>query len=301
MAQVMDPQTAVLHIPNMIRSDEYGYRTTVDGKDVSPLTVIPLNEPFTISKPGGPSFILKRFADGYYACSCPAWKYGTERDKLRKTCPHLKEILGDSYETERIAIAKEAKSTVWESNNFRRATSDSHHARQTHAKSMLDDHFRQLSQSQPEIQASIGGNATAPAPSASNPRKDDADNAVSNSNSDPKPQPRDNDAKGALVDSDTETEEEEVSQAGPSRPAPPLASTSNHAISAPSGSRTRPAYEHSDDENYGLDPDDVQVSPSKRARRGRKSAGDDDDNKVRLILAGSCFSWHYFADALPFQ
>ncbi|KAJ1029514.1 hypothetical protein NDA13_002761 [Ustilago tritici] len=192
---VIDTETAVLHIPRMIRQDEYGYRTSVDTKDVAPLTVVPLNEPFRISKPGGAAstFILKRFAEGCYVCSCPAWKFSTERDKMRKTCSHLKDILGEQYETERISLAKEAKSTP-----------------------------------------------------------------------------------------------------GPSRCTPPAALVFGAAVTeSPSAIRTRPAPQYSDDDSNGFDPDDVQLSPTKRARRGKKPTRDDDDDKASLLLAKP---WLFDAD-----
>ena len=283
MADVIDPQTAVLHIPKMIRQDEYGYRTSVDAKEVPPLTVIPLNQSFPISKQGAPavsSFTLKRFAEGYYVCSCPAWKFSVERDKMRKTCSHLKDILGENYETERIAIAKEAKSTIFEHIKFRRTTSDGHHARHTHAKSVLDDHFRQVSQSQgdgpaPQIETSSVAMEEA--------RKVPADGASRSSGahtmSISKPSPRSTSAPRTADSSDTETEDEEVvaSQAGPSTRPAISASTSASNLA----SQTRPADDKDDAHEYGFDPDDVQMSPSKRARRARNSALDSDD-KVSL-------------------
>lgn len=285
MADVIDPVTAVLHIPKMIRQDEYGYRTSVDGKEVSPLTVVPLNQAFPISKAGGPasaSFVLKRFAEGYYVCSCPAWKFSTERDKMRKTCSHLKDVLGEQYEIDRIALAKEAKSTVFQHSKFRRTTSDGHHARHTHAKSVLDDHFRQLSQSQPEASSSNlfrGASNT----SAS---KDHDNRSIERRNGD-RP---DNPSKGRVTpiqdeaDSDTETEEEGAvaSQTAPSQQSGPTASTSAIPASTSLAGRSRAAYDNSDGDDYDFDPDDVQTSPSKRARRGGRSArNDDDDDKVR--------------------
>ena len=285
MADVIDPVTAVLHIPKMIRQDEYGYRTSVDAKEVSPLTVLPLNQAFPISKIGGPassSFVLKRLADGYYVCSCPAWKFSTERDKMRKTCTHLKDVLGEQYEAERIALAKEAKSTVFEHSKFRRTTSDVHHARHNHAKNMLDDHFRQLSQGQPDISSSRP-NIAASDPVASTSAHTDVPTPSSRNTNSVTSKPRMAPAAQAQDDSDTETEEEEVtlSQSVAPRPADPSASVYKYQAPTASTSRTRPAYDDSDDDNYGLNPDDVQISPSKRARRGRRSALDNgDDDKV---------------------
>lgn len=286
MADVIDPQTAVLHIPKMIRQDEYGYRTSVDGKEVPPLTVIPLNQAFHISKAGGSassSFILKRFAEGYYVCSCPAWKFSTERDKMRKTCTHLKDVLGEQYEHDRIALAKEAKSTIFEHSKFRRTTSDGHHARHTHAKSMLDDHFRQLSQSQPDVPSSN----KAPGSSLNEvPSRTPIDEPTRPRSTDPvntsKPTPRSASAPQAAGDSDTETEEEDFvpSKAVPSHRPVTSTSTSVHPISSTGAGNTRPAYDDDDTVDYGFDPDDVQRSPSKRARRGKKSARDSDDDKV---------------------
>ncbi|CBQ72011.1 related to DNA ligase [Sporisorium reilianum SRZ2] len=292
MADVIDPETAVLHIPKMIRQDEYGYRTSVDGKEVSPLTVIPLNQAFPISKAGGPassSFVLKRFVEGYYVCSCPAWKFSTERDKMRKTCTHLKDVLGEQYEHDRIALAKEAKSTIFEHTKFRRTTSDGHHARHTHAKSMLDDHFRQLSQSQPDVSASLSPNTAAATKGSSTtllnggatrPRSNDTTNT---SNSAPRKAP----APQPAEDSDTETEDEEVvaSQAGPSHRPMTSASTSVQPAPSIAAGQSRPACDDDDNDEYGFDPDGVQTSPSKRARRGKKSARDSDDDKVSLLLA----------------
>lgn len=285
MADVIDPQTAVLHIPRMIRQDEYGYRTSVDGKDVAPLTVVPLNEPFRISKPGGAAstFVLKRFADGYYVCSCPAWKFSTERDKMRKTCSHLKDILGEAYEAERISLAKESKSTVWEQTKFRRTASDGHHARHTQAKNVLDDHFRQLSQSQSQPEASTSNlnipaaKSAAPQPASNPPTADKPRTPTRASASQPKPATK----KELQADSDTETEDEELlpSQPGHSHRTPPTTSTFGAAVTAsPSAIRTRPAAQDSDDDNNGFDPDDVQMSPTKRARRGKRSTRDDDDD-----------------------
>ncbi|EST07741.1 DNA ligase, ATP-dependent, central [Kalmanozyma brasiliensis GHG001] len=284
MADVIDPVTAILHIPKMIRQDEYGYRTSVDGKEVTPLTVIPLNEPFRITKAGSPSFILKRFREGYYVCSCPAWKFSTERDKMRKTCAHLKDVLGEQYETDRVALAKEAKSTIFEHSKFRRTTSDGHHARHSHAKGLLDDHFRQMSQS--ESQLDVQGTTHAAGPSTSAAASSSSktiDIIASDRPRTPPPKTSGLSSKAkarAKDDSDTETEDEMVvgSQAGPSRPSQAAAITSTQAR------QSRPAYDDSDENEYGLDPDDVQLSPSKRARRGKRSAVDDDD-KVSLLLA----------------
>ncbi|KAJ1027261.1 hypothetical protein NDA18_003270 [Ustilago nuda] len=288
MEDVIDTETAVLHIPRMIRQDEYGYRTSVDAKDVAPLAVVPLNEPFRISKPGGAAstFILKRFVEGYYVCSCPAWKFSTERDKMRKTCSHLKDILGEQYETERISLAKEAKSTVWEQTKFRRTTSDGLHARHTQAKNVLDDHFRQLSQSQPETSTS---NLKKPASTSKKPSRghstiDKIGTSSSTSALQAKPASR----TGVQAESDTETEEEEftVSQPGPSRRTPPEALVFGAAVTeSPSVIRTRPAPQGSDDDSNGFDPDDVQLSPTKRARRGKKLTCDDEDDKASLLLA----------------
>lgn len=281
MADVMDRDTAVLHIPKMIRQDEYGYRTSVDGKEVSPLTVVPLDKAFPISKMNGPatsSVVLRRFADGYYVCSCPAWKFSSERDKMRKTCQHLKDVLGEDYEAERISLAKEAKSAVWEQTRFRRTTSDGHQARHNHAKSVLDSHYQQRSQSQSEASSSNLGivPSTSAAPSFS--RKDIISEATRNNSSVSKP--LSTHANATQGDSDTETEEEDMSPSQPprrSRPAPPQTSTLAHPVSTASSTRARSVYEDNDDDHYGLDPDDVQISPSKRARRGGKYTRDDDD------------------------
>lgn len=284
MADVIDPDTAVLHIPRMIRQDEYGYRTSVEGKEVSPLTVVPLNQAFPISKSGGPasaSFVLKRFADGYYVCSCPAWKFSTERDKMRKSCSHLKDVLGETYENDRIALAKEAKSTVFEHTKFRRTTSDGHHARHTHAKSMLDDHFRQLSQSQSDLLPTSQTNLVASS-SVNNANGKRSDHRVPEERSASTSKFRVTPVQ-AEQDSDTETEGEEVvtsrgtATSGPSRlPAP--AATQPSATAG----RTRSAYHGDEDDDFGLDQDDAHASPSKRARRGKRSAGDSDDDKVRI-------------------
>lgn len=154
MSDVIDAETGVLRIPKMVREDEYGYRTSIDGKTVSPLTVLPLSQDFTITKSGGAvSATLKRFKDGFYSCSCPAWKFSAERDKFRKTCSHLQDVLGQNYENERIAIAKESTSNVWVTTKTRRSTSDSVHVRQAQAKSLLDNHYREQSQTQPSISA----------------------------------------------------------------------------------------------------------------------------------------------------
>nr|CDI52660.1 related to DNA ligase [Melanopsichium pennsylvanicum 4] len=295
MADVIDLHTAVLHIPKMIRQDEYGYRTSVDGKDVAPLTAIPLNNPFRISKPDGApysSFVLKRFADGYYVCSCPAWKFSTVRDKMRKTCTHLMDVLGENYENERIALAKEAKSNIFEHINFRRTTSDGHHARHMQAKSLLDDHFKHLSHSQPDLSPSRSNNtaSTSAAQSTSNKlyTNEAGESASSTIYTTNKPPPALPKAKGMQGDSDTETENEEVSlsQAAASRPDQLSIPIAGNHVSRSSYTRTRPAYVDSDDENFGFDPDDVQISPSKRARRGRRTVlQNDDDDKVSLLLA----------------
>ncbi|SNX83078.1 related to DNA ligase [Melanopsichium pennsylvanicum] len=295
MADVIDLHTAVLHIPKMIRQDEYGYRTSVDGKDVAPLTAIPLNNPFRISKPDGApysSFVLKRFADGYYVCSCPAWKFSTVRDKMRKTCTHLMDVLGENYENERIALAKEAKSNIFEHINFRRTTSDGHHARHMQAKSLLDDHFKHLSHSQPDLSPSRSNNtaSTSAAQSTSNKlyTNEAGESASSTIYTTNKPPPALPKAKGMQGDSDTETENEEVSlsQAAASRPDQLSIPIAGNHVSRSSYTRTRPAYVDSDDENFGFDPDDVQISPSKRARRGRRTVlQNDDDDKPWLLDA----------------
>ncbi|CDS01956.1 hypothetical protein [Sporisorium scitamineum] len=287
MADVIDLETAVLHIPKMIRQDEYGYRTSVDGKEVSPLAVVPLNQAFPICKAGGPassSFVLKRFAEGYYVCSCPAWKFSTERDKMRKTCTHLKGVLGEQYENDRIALAKESKSTIFEHTKFRTTTSDGHHARHTHAKSVLDDHFRQLSQSQSDAHITDAVNVSS---------KTLIDGAIRTRNTDvtnsSNPAPRRTSAQQVQQDSDTETEEEDAvaSQAAPSHPSTTPVSTSVQPTPSTGAGPTRPAYDDDDDDNdeYGFNPDDVQVSPLKRARRRKRSARDSDDERVSLLLA----------------
>lgn len=314
MADVIDPQTAVLHIPKMIRQDEYGYRTSVDGKEVSPLTIIPLNQPFPISKAGGSassSFVLKRFAEGYYVCSCPAWRFSTERNKMRKTCTHLKDVLGEQYENDRIALAKEAKSTVFEHSKFRRTTSDGHHARHTHAKSMLDDHFRQLSQSQTDDVPSTSANTAGPTCELSKTPIDGATHSRSTDETNTSDSaPRRTSVQQEQDDSDTETEEEDVvaSQAAPSHRAVTLASTPVQPTTPTVAGNIRPAYDDDDNDEYGFDPDDVQTSPSKRARRGKKSAADSDDDKVsrwsrplprRRRILSNFVSFHYATRPLP--
>lgn len=284
MADVIDPDTAVLHIPKMIRQDEYGYRTSNDGKDISPLTVIPLDTAFPTSKASGPasvSFVLKRFAEGYYVCSCPAWKFSTERDKMRKTCSHLKDCLGERYETERIALAKEAKSTGFDNARLRRTTSDGYHARHTHAKSVLNDHFRQLSHSQPEISLSDISKGF----SGDEIRNDQGRPSIDTPSRDFPASPtqaRPTHVQNEL-NSDTETEDEEVvaSQANQSRPSGPTSARSTTPISKTHVGNNRRAYNDHDDDEYGFDPEDVQMSPSKRARRGNRSNYNSDDEKVR--------------------
>lgn len=288
MADVIDPDTAVLHIPKMIRQDEYGYRTSNDGKDISPLTVIPLDTAFPTSKASGPasvSFVLKRFAEGYYVCSCPAWKFSTERDKMRKTCSHLKDCLGERYETERIALAKEAKSTGFDNARLRRTTSDGYHARHTHAKSVLNDHFRQLSHSQPEISLSDISKGF----SGDEIRNDQGRPSIDTPSRDFPASPtqaRPTHVQNEL-NSDTETEDEEVvaSQANQSRPSGPTSARSTTPISKTHVGNNRRAYNDHDDDEYGFDPEDVQMSPSKRARRGNRSNYNSDDEKVSLLLA----------------
>ncbi|ETS63010.1 hypothetical protein PaG_02782 [Moesziomyces aphidis] len=276
MAEVIDPETAVLHIPKMIRQDEYGYRTSVEAKDVAPLSHMPLNEPFHISRPGtaASSFVLKRFAEGYYICSCPAWKFSTERDKMRKTCQHLMDVLGETYETERISLAQEAKSTIWEINKFRRTTSQGHHTRHMHAKGVLDDHFRQLSQSQPE-------------PSTSNLEKAKDPSASEKAGSEAGPSKTSQRRAKPANDSETETETEDeiLHETQPTRAASPSPAVPKPATAAASLSRSRPDDQDEDEDRDAFDPDSVHASPSKRARRGRASACDDSDDKISLLLA----------------
>lgn len=288
MAEVIDPETAVLHIPKMIRQDEYGYRTSVEAKDVAPLSHMPLNEPFHISRPGtaASSFVLKRFAEGYYICSCPAWKFSTERDKMRKTCQHLTDVLGETYETERISLAQEAKSTIWEINKFRRTTSQGHHTRHMHAKGVLDDHFRQLSQSQPE-------------PSTSNLEKAKDPSASGKVGSEAGPSKTSQRRAKPANDSETETETEDeaLHETQPIRAASPSPAVPKPATAAASLSRSRPDDQDEDEDRDAFDPDSVHASPSKRARRGRASARDDSDDKVgwrssALVLFLSFLSAH---------
>ncbi|PWZ00472.1 hypothetical protein BCV70DRAFT_199750 [Testicularia cyperi] len=315
MAEVIDPETAVLHIPKMIRQDDYGYRTSVEGKEVTPLTIIPFGNEFKIAKNAGKTtFTLRRLRDGYYVCSCPSWKFSTERDKMRKTCPHLTDILGEDYERERIGIAKEAKSTVWESNKFRRTVSDSLHARHNQAKSMLDAHYKHLSSSQPSAapSSSTSGpvdpqssncqhvptmSAAAPASRESTslqvpagPKRStitaDASTSTSHVVADStRPlQPPQRDAG-----SDTETEDEESLPSG-SRTIPKSGPTT------PSRSSTRRVRADggpncdSDDDDFV---DDLEISPTKRARYGRGRRRHDDDDKVSLLLAKN---WQLDAD-----
>lgn len=277
MAEVIDPETAVLHIPKMIRQDEYGHRTSVEAKDVVPLSHIPLNEPFHISRPGttASSFVLKRFAEGYYICSCPAWKFSTERDKMRKTCQHLKDVLGEAYETERISLAQEAKSTIWEINKFRRTTSQGHHTRHMHAKGVLDDHFRQLSQSQPEPSTSKLENGKDP-PVPDQAGSEAGPSKPSGSTLKRREKPA-NDSE-----TETETEDEALPETQRTRTGPPLPppTVPKPPTATASLSRSRPVDEDEDEDREAFDPDSIHASPSKRARRGRASARDDTDNKV---------------------
>lgn len=264
MAEVIDADTAVLNIPEMIREDEYGYRTVIEGKSVSPLTTLPLEEGFKISKSSGAiSVTLKRFADGSYTCTCPAWKYSTERHKSRKTCPHLADVLGQAYEQERLAIAKESDSNVWQTSKTRRAPSDSAQVRQARAKSMLDKHYRDLSRSQSSASASI-------APSS--PKLD----AVSSSSLKKRPvteQPRAQmenrfrDAAGG----ESDTEEEESS----------LPSSSIVTTQKPTSGRSPQAEIPTKPNVHRLSHDDSDdtLSASKKSRR-RHKAMDEQDEKV---------------------
>ncbi len=290
MAEVIDPETAVLHIPKMIRQDEYGYRTSVEAKDVAPLSHMPLNEPFHISRPGtaASSFVLKRFAEGYYICSCPAWKFSTERDKMRKTCQHLKDVLGETYETERISLAQEAKSTIWEINKFRRTTSQGHHTRHMHAKGVLDDHFRQLSQSQPEPSTSNLEKAKIPQPQEKQaakqvpvkPPRSVAPNRPMTARQRPRPRTR----------LSTKTQ--------PTRAASPSPAVPKPATAAASLSRSRPDDQDEDEDRDAFDPDSVHASPSKRARRGRASGARRLRRQGRLAVLSSR-SLHFFLSAHP--
>lgn len=268
MCDVIDAESGILNIPRMVREDEYGYRTSIEGKTVSPLTVLPLAQDFKITKSGGAvSATLKRFEDGFYTCSCPAWKFSTERDKFRKTCSHLQDVLGLNYENERIAIAKESRSNVWETTKARRTTSDSAQVRQAQAKSLLDNHYRELSQSQPSTSAVPAGSmlkrSTPQTSSAMISKTQQPAGTVKSV-----PEAKDDCASGS------ETEEEELAR-------PSSLSTSSFLNSGPEPPKEvlkkRQIHHLSDNED-----NPSQASSSKKPRR-RQKATDDDDEKVCRI------------------
>ncbi|KAN0060697.1 hypothetical protein ACQY0O_007355 [Thecaphora frezii] len=267
MASIIHPDNATLTIPEMIRSDEYGLKSTVSAKTLSPRTLIPLATPYSLSKEGGRSiFVIKRFREGYYVCSCPAWKFSQERDKFRRSCPHLVQLLGGEYEDERLKVAKEAPSEIWNVESFRRSTSSSSVAtRIAQAKAILDGHLASASQgeSPPPITAPQRSPETplaAPVPPAAlQPAVGDASKKRS--------MPMD--------DSDTETEEEilpvssqaarpSLSQPAANEACPPQQSNLSRVVTPPSD---------------GPGPGD-HPSPSKQSRRNAA-----EDDKVALLLA----------------
>ena len=140
LSDAIEESTGTLNVPALVQQDRYGQRSHTTGRTVKPLRAIALDEPLKLEK-NGSVFTLKRMRDGYYVCSCPAWRFSQERDKFRKTCVHLSEVLGEQYERERTALAREAASGTT------RVASSA--ARVAHAKTVLENRVRELSQQNP--------------------------------------------------------------------------------------------------------------------------------------------------------
>ncbi|SPO39866.1 related to DNA ligase [Pseudozyma flocculosa] len=286
MGSIVDLDTATLHIPDMVRTDEYGLRSSVPGKSIPPKTVIEIGKPLEHSKNGSGKFTLKRFEAGFYVCSCPAWLYNQERDKFRRSCPHLSEVLGDEYEEERVRVAKDAPSSVWEDKGItRRASGSTVASRMARARSMLDEQLQEASQKDQGASKDCDGGVSKAVDNADKAPADKASEttsaedaaasgvAASASSNSKRPAP-----VGQQDDSETEDEWELV------KPVAQAPGPSNAAA------RTPEAPEAAAGVGKAFSFPWEQPSPSKKGRNGK---ADKNDDKVKLLLG---HSWVLNAD-----
>lgn len=109
----------------MIHPETGAIRFGPDGEEctIYPAVRLALGETYSIE-----GREIQRFSD-HYACTCPAWRFHTERDMRLRSCAHLSNVLGDAYESARMTLK-------WLPETPSKRRGSVHHARQR-----LDQYF----------------------------------------------------------------------------------------------------------------------------------------------------------------
>ncbi|PWN22967.1 DNA ligase/mRNA capping enzyme [Microstroma glucosiphilum] len=76
--------------------------TTPEVAGVRPKLLLAVGEIHEVQGSGKDKWKIRRCEDGYYSCSCGAWKYAKSPSPYNRTCRHLGTVLGVDYETARV-------------------------------------------------------------------------------------------------------------------------------------------------------------------------------------------------------
>ncbi|CAD6972498.1 unnamed protein product [Tilletia controversa] len=74
----------------------------VDG--IAPAKLMEVDQVEEVLGSGKNPYKLKRHSD-HYSCTCPAWRFQSSVSITARTCKHLKALLGEKYENERVVAA----------------------------------------------------------------------------------------------------------------------------------------------------------------------------------------------------